>query len=1031
MTGPQWRRATVATVVARFGLVCLLLASFASVDLAVGTPTPETVVREFVGALGAGQVREAVRRLSPSSGALLETVTEDLRITCFEVASLNVLRSEIAGDRATVDVAALMTRVPRGKGRRPQDLERIHFVLAREGGEWRIVEMPSAEELLVAEMMKSPGDAEKLVAAHPELIGPRLVYQMVRTATTVGSRDYRKVQRQVVDLALHIATAIDDRAGVAFAVAGQLQDEDVPGADRAALIVRAARAFELAKEAGVPEVVYVSGYVLGVNYMMVDDSSARVEPLYDLVLTYRDSLRSAEVAALLTNLGQTHYFRQDYARAYVLFRDALALTKRPGTIAQIELALGWLMEEQNDLDQAMEHFRRAVDTDGPKPFVIQALIGIARIHREHGRLTEAWEYAQKALETSRGTPFKGLTSASYILLTEMQIARGETTDAEATLQKALAFAREAKAEHIEMSALLQLGKLHFRTRRYDDALRMAREAEAVWRTFNSPGAERYEVLMLAGRAELALGHRENALNAFTEAISAVESVRGAVASGRRQQAAFFEPYYAAYGEVVELLLDRGAVEEALIYAERGKGRVLLDTLGQERTNADSMLSDDDRQTRSALIRKLGDANRRVIVLRAAANGKQATLDEALSAQRLAEVALDRFDSDIDARDPHLRAARGETAIIRTADLDDVVTAADFAIVEYVIHDRSTSMFVVERRGGRTKVTHHRIDVTRADLDRLVRAYGEDLSKRGVGFRAGSRALHELLLEPAAAELARKRVLCIIPDGSLWHVPFGSLSNRKGQFLVESVATFSVPSISVYREMLSRQRRRPGRATDRPLVAFGNPAIAGTRETVTSMYRAADLGALPDAEAEVKSIGRLWGPRSAVYIGSAAREDVAKREMAAARIIHFAAHGIFDDANPMFSEIVLAPGRGMAEDGVLQAWELMRLDLSADLVVLSACETARGRIGGGEGVIGMSWALFAGGCPSTVVTQWKVASTSAGSLMVAFHRALSRPASEATFAKARALRAAQLAALHDPATAHPFHWAGFVLVGSGS
>jgi CHAT domain-containing protein len=128
---------------------------------------------------------------------------------------------------------------------------------------------------------------------------------------------------------------------------------------------------------------------------------------------------------------------------------------------------------------------------------------------------------------------------------------------------------------------------------------------------------------------------------------------------------------------------------------------------------------------------------------------------------------------------------------------------------------------------------------------------------------------------------------------------------------------------------------------------------------------------------------------------------------------------------MYSYLTLAEG-GPKDDGLLEAWELMQLDLKADLAVLSACETARGRIGGGEGVIGLSWAMFIAGVPATVVSQWEVESASTRDLMVNFHRSLIY----STPTKADALRQAALKLMHNPETSHPFYWAGFVLVGDG-
>ena len=101
-------------------------------------------------------------------------------------------------------------------------------------------------------------------------------------------------------------------------------------------------------------------------------------------------------------------------------------------------------------------------------------------------------------------------------------------------------------------------------------------------------------------------------------------------------------------------------------------------------------------------------------------------------------------------------------------------------------------------------------------------------------------------------------------------------------------------------------------------------------------------------------------------------------------------------------------------------------MHADLAVLSACETGRGRPGAGEGVIGLSWAFFVAGCPTTVVSQWKVESASTTELMLAFHRNLRSGRS-----KALALQAAALKLLRESRYRHPFYWAGFVVVGDGS
>src|SRR4030095_9060974 len=234
-----------------------------------------------------------------------------------------------------------------------------------------------------------------------------------------------------------------------------------------------------------------------------------------------------------------------------------------------------------------------------------------------------------------------------------------------------------------------------------------------------------------------------------------------------------------------------------------------------------------------------------------------------------------------------------------------------------------------------------------------------------------------------------------------------------------------------REMTSRRNKRNAHAPSATLLALGNPGSKTINGAATKRSNE-NLQPLPEAEQEVKALGRLYGvARSKVYVGAEASEERIKNEAGQAEILHFAAHGMLNNASPMYSHLALAEGRNN-EDGLLEAWELMQLDLKADLAVLSACETARGHIGAGEGMIGLSWAMFIAGVPSLVVSQWKVESASTRDLMVDFHRSLiSHPvAGKAKPTKIEALRQAALKLMKNPETGHPFYWAGFVLVGDG-
>ena len=163
----------------------------------------------------------------------------------------------------------------------------------------------------------------------------------------------------------------------------------------------------------------------------------------------------------------------------------------------------------------------------------------------------------------------------------------------------------------------------------------------------------------------------------------------------------------------------------------------------------------------------------------------------------------------------------------------------------------------------------------------------------------------------------------------------------------------------------------------------------------------------------------------VFTGRQAQETTAKKLAGQYRYLHFATHGFFNDASPLLSSIVLAqPEPGSHEDGFLTAREIFDLNLHCDMVVLSACNTARGETRTGDGLIGLTWALFVAGAPTQVVSQWSVDDASTATLMQSFYAGLTKK----RMAKGQALRQAELALMRDGKHRHPYYWAPFVLLG---
>lgn len=215
--------------------------------------------------------------------------------------------------------------------------------------------------------------------------------------------------------------------------------------------------------------------------------------------------------------------------------------------------------------------------------------------------------------------------------------------------------------------------------------------------------------------------------------------------------------------------------------------------------------------------------------------------------------------------------------------------------------------------------------------------------------------------------------------------------------------------------------RPLPSPDRPLPSPDRPLPTPDRDVL--LPRAGRLVDLPGTQREADALKSDF-PGATVYTRAQAQESVVKAEAGKFRYVHLASHAFFNDAAPLLSSIVLAnPPQGSPEDGFLTAREIFDLHLSADLVVLSACNTARGEKKSGEGIVGLTWALFVAGAPTQVLSQWAVNDASTATLMERFYRKAAR-----SEAKGASLRSAALSLLRDNKHAHPYYWAPFILVG---
>jgi CHAT domain-containing protein/Tfp pilus assembly protein PilF len=740
----------------------------------------------------------------------------------------------------------------------------------------------------------------------------------------------------------------------------------------------------------------------------------------------------------LNNIA-THYISQGrYAEALDYLLKSLKMMDEMGSAGDRRSYsyklqnIGLVYRHQGDLDQALSYSRRSLailEEIGDQSGIANLQNNIGVIYKSQKQYEQALEWLQKsfnAYQSLKATPGIARTLNN---IGDVYRLQGRYDEALAALQKSLEL-REANRDRGGIALTLNnLGRLYQAQGKYSEMLAVGRRSATIAEEINAR-EELWDAQERIGRALSALGQPAEAQQSFLASIATVEKMRREVAGGEQQQQSFMENKLTPWLGLIDLLVAQGKNNEALAFAEQSKARVLLDALQRGRATLRQSLSQTEREAEEQQRLGLVSLNSQLNAEVKREKSDPAQVAALRTKIEQARLEYEDFETRLYVAHPELKVQRGEAPVINAAELNSLVLDKSTALLEYVVAEDKTYLFTVTRSAADApaEVRVYTIAAKREELAKQTETLRLQLAARDLGFRASAAKLYEALLKPAGADLRTKTNLVIAADNILWDLPFQALISDANRYVVESASVSYAPSFTVLREMTKRRSSQPASAN---LLALGNPRLdQETIRKVSFTRRDEKLEPLPEAEQEVKTLGRLYGPaRSQVYIGADAREDLVKSEAGQAKILHFATHGVLNNVSPMYSHLVLAEG-GANEDGLLEAWELMQLDLHADLAVLSACETARGRVGAGEGMIGLSWAMFIAGVPSLVVSQWKVDSASTRDLMVNFHRGLIAPstATKVKLTKTEALRQAALKVMRNPQTNHPFYWAGFVLIG---
>lgn len=569
-----------------------------------------------------------------------------------------------------------------------------------------------------------------------------------------------------------------------------------------------------------------------------------------------------------------------------------------------------------------------------------------------------------------------------------------------------------------------VGEIYFRDTNFAQALenfkRALTFAERQQRpdAISSASVRIGDVLRQTGKAEEATPH-------YQKAIHQIESTRSLLQSEQFRQS-YFEEGLNAYVSMIGVLLESGKPDEAFSYSERARSRAFLDLLGSK-----AQLS----RVKSGLLEEERALRERIASIKARlSNDEDGQTDGTGLTKELseAEQAYGAFLSKVRKQDKEQASLMSvePLTLLQVQELLDPGTT----LIEYFVTGPVTYTWIVEK----DKLQFVKVDLPREKLSSLVKTLRESIFTLGEKekFNEVSAALYKQLIESLLPRVIGKELI-IVPHDVLHYLPFHALLSPEGKYLIESYPIYYLSSASLLQ--FTKEKRK---AKGERVLAMGNPDLGDLKMN------------LQFAELEAKKIQELY-PNSTVLLKKEATEEKGKALSPQNDIIHFATHAELSEEDPLSSAILLA--KEGKEDGRLEVREIFGMDLHANLVVLSACETGLGKLSSGDELVGLTRAFIYAGTPSVMASLWNVEDSSTAQLMASFYKNLK------TMSKVEALRQAQLELIRGQAnsdllvrrgvggigklgevpearptstenltisTSHPYFWAPFILVGDG-
>ena len=759
-------------------------------------------------------------------------------------------------------------------------------------------------------------------------------------------------------------------------------------------------------------------YNAAVSYGAVGDFQQALDGYNAALPIFRRVAHRAGEAYTLEGLGEAYSWLGETSRAEELLRQALAIRRaisdRRGEVITLNV-LGDVHTREHRYSQALLEYRESLSINhsaGFKREEAQTLNALAAILLRTGETRSSLDSSAQSLELSRKIGEK-LAEANALHLEGTAWNRlGDGKRAREALNQALAIRRAAGARSNEADTLLELARL-----------------------------------------DLGEGSLPKATAHVTDGLNLVESMRASFGGhqSRMDVAASHRSYYEL---AIDIAMQSQDAAKAFEISERARARGLVDLLNEARLDprqgADPALLQRERE-----VRELLDAKHERLMRLLAANHSAAR--EAADRREIDHL-MDRYEAvetEIRVKSPQY-AALTQPRPLTLAEIQALLPDSGTSLIEFWLGEKRSYVWMVSKTDCRgfalpsrvaieslARRAYTALNARNQNREETLAQQDQRLKSARAEFDRAAASLSSELFGPLGGLLKAHR-LWIVADGALAYVPFAALPvpGLPHALLLTGHEIVGLPSASVLAAVREQAAQR--HAPDRMVAVFADPVFRANDERVTGHAAAAAAGPVNRAAADsgLGDLPRLYFSRQeAEAIRSfappdqtwtaldfdASRAEAKKPDLGRYRVVHFATHGLLDSRHPELSGIVLSmvDRAGNPQDGFLRLDEIYNLKLNADLVVLSACQTALGEEVRSEGLIGLTRGFMYAGSPQVLASLWSVRDRAVAELMRRFYESLLRH----HLTPAAALRSAQLSMLQDARWSDPYYWAAFVLQGS--